>query len=189
VNSTELVPAPPSAADPAWDEAFLRVESYLRAYGLESRMQLNRLALDIIHEARALAEPGVHPVKLALQVTHVRIGEWFARAGQTLDWDDQQIRAQGRLALIVADLPGSWANHFLSWEPVPEKLATALGTFHVLPGPELRLGTMTPEPLEFGIMEPGDSRLPGRRFWVPTRAAISWLAIFGFFGVTWAASH
>jgi hypothetical protein len=178
-------------ADPAWDEAFLRVESYLRSYGLESRVLLNRITLDIVHEARlrSLEGGGEHPVSLALRTTHVRIGKWFAHAGHSMDWEDERVRTQGRLALIVADLPGRWANHFLSAESVPAELAAAMGSFRMLPGPELRLGTMNPEPLEFGIMEPGLHPVAGRRFWAAARAAASWLVIFGFFGVAWAASH
>ncbi len=59
----------------------------------------------------------------------------------------------------------------------------------ILPGPELRLSSMAPEPLEFGLLESGDSRLPSRRFWVPARFVFSWVLIFGFFGIAWAASH
>jgi hypothetical protein len=177
-------------ADPAWDEAFLRVESYLRAYGLESRVLLNRIALEIVQEARArnLGGEDGDPVTLALEVTHARIGEWFARAGRDLDWANERTRSQGRLSLIVADFPGRWGNHFLSAEPVPAELAGAMSGFDMLPGPELRLSNMAPEPLEFGL-ESGDSRLPGGRFRVPARAAVSWLLIFGFFGAAWAASH
>jgi hypothetical protein len=178
-------------AHPAWDEAYLRVESYLRAYGLESRVLVNRIALEIVQEARARSLEGSkdEPVSLALRITHARIGEWLARAGLDLDWADERIRAQGRLALVIADLPGRWANHFLSADPVPMELARAMASFQILAGPELRLGNMAPEPLEFGLLEPGDSRLPPKRFWVPMRVAVSWLLIFGIFGVAWAASH
>jgi len=189
MNPTDPVPST-IPADPAWDEAFLRVESYLRAYGLESRVLLNRVALEIVQEARArnLKGDAGDPVSLALGITHARIGEWFAHAGRDLDWADERTRAQGRLSLIIADFPNRWGNHFLSADPVPAELAGAMAAFEMLPGPEMRLSNMAPEPLEFGL-ESGDSRLPGRRFWVPTRAAVSWLLIFGFFGAAWAASH
>jgi hypothetical protein len=124
-----------------------------------------------------------------MRITHIRIGEWFAHAGHSLDWADEQVQAQGRLALIIAGLPGRWADHFLSLDSVPAELAAGMGSFHMLPGPELRLGNMTPEALEFGLLDGDEMRVPGRRFWVTTRAAASWLLIFGFFGVAWAASH
>ncbi len=178
-----------SPADPAWDEAFLRVESYLRSYGIESPVLLNRITSEIIAVARAsLPENGAEePVAVALQVTHARIGEWFAKAGHRLDWADDRDRAQGRLAMIATGMPGRWADYFLSDQPVPVDLGSALATFHVLPGPELRLSNMAPEPLEFGF-DLVDERLPGRK-WVPVRALVTWSLICASLGVTWAASH
>lgn len=183
---TAILPLP--SADPVWDEAFLRVQSYLRAHGLESPQQLYQLTADIVREARAA--PGADdPIGTAMRVTHARIGAWFARTGAPLDWSDERVRAQGRLALIVADLPGRWANQFLSAAPVPPELAAALASDRPLAGPELSLSGMSAAPLEFGLIEPSDPRLPVRRFWVPARAALSWLVVLGFFSVAWAASH
>src|ERR1700712_5750223 len=86
----------PAPAGPAWDEAFLRVESYLRAHHLESRVLLNQITTDIIQEAhqRALAHPEEEPVVAAMHTTHARIGAWFARAGNAADWSDERVRAR-----------------------------------------------------------------------------------------------
>jgi hypothetical protein len=182
--------APTGPADPAWDEAYLRVQSYLRAYGLESPVLLGQVTSSLIEEARTRSAPAhAEPVELAMEVTHARIGSWFAQAGYSADAAKEQKSVQGRLALIIADLPGQWANHFLSRDNVPERLSAAMASFRILPGPEMRPSSMVPEPLEFGILEPGDSRLPSRRFWVPVRVLASWLLIFGLFGLAWAATH
>jgi hypothetical protein len=183
---------PPHPADPAWDEAFLRVQSYLQAHGLESPVLLNQITSGIIRQARAqagAAGQGAAPVTLAMAVTQVWIGEWFARAGQNLDWTNERMRAQGRLALIFADLPGRWANHFLSQEPPPAELVAAMASSQLLPGPELRLSNMPPAPLEFGFSESGDPLLVRAKMWLPLRAMVSWLIIVGIFGVAWAAGH
>jgi hypothetical protein len=166
------------------------VESYLRAYGLESAVLLNRVTSEIIAVARSSVSESLsqEPVTVALNVTQARIGAWFSRAARSVDWTDDQVRAQGRLALIVTEMPGRWADFFLSDEPVPVDLSAAMAEFQMLPGPELRLSGMVPEPLEFGF-ESGDERLPARKFWMPLRALVSWLLIFGVFGVTWTASH
>jgi len=192
--STDAVPPPPPPApsvDLAWDEAFLRVQSYLRAYGLESLVLLNQITADIIGAAQARAREGgsAAPVTLAMEVTHARIGEWFARTGQQIDWSDERMRAQGRLALIVADLPGRWANYFLSPAPVPPELAARMTLVQLISSPELRLSTMPPATLEFGFLESDAPRLPTRRIWLPLRAMVSWLLVVGFFGVAWAAAH
>jgi hypothetical protein len=176
---------------PDWDEAFLRVESYLRAHGLESRVLINQITSEIIREALALVFDGRTgaPVTLALQLTHQRIGEWYARTGQEIDWTNERMRAQGRLALVNADLPGRWPNAFLSPDPVPADLAAAIASFQLLPAPELYLSAMPPAPLEFGFHEPGDHFDLSRRMWLPARTLVSWLLIFGVFGMAWAASH
>jgi hypothetical protein len=177
-------------ADPAWDEAFLRVQSYLRAYGLESPVLLSQTTNSIIEESRSqsVSVQG-EPVEVAMDVTHARIATWLSQTGFPIDKSNEQIRVQGRLALIIADLPRQWANHFLSPEPVPPNLAAAMASVRILPGPEMRPSSMAPEPLEFGILEPGDSRLPNRRVWVPVRVVTSWLLIFCLFGFAWAATH
>lgn len=179
------------AADPAWDEAFLRVESYLRAYGLESRVLLNQATAAIIEEARTKAAAGQHddPVTLAMEVTQDRIGAWIAQSGQPIDWTNERIRAQARLALIIADLPGRWPNQFLSSDPFPPELAAAITSSQILPAPGMKVSNMAPEPLEFGLLEPGDPRIQSKRIWIPMRAVVPWLLIFGFFGVAWASSH
>jgi hypothetical protein len=128
-------------------------------------------------------------VEIAMEVTHSRISAWFAQAGFPIDPANDLIRVQNRLALIIADLPRQWANHFLSPDPVPADFASAMASVRILPGPEMRPSGMVPEPLEFGILEPGESRLPSRRVWVPVRVVTSWLLIFGLFGFAWAATH
>ena len=178
-------------AGPDWDEAFLRVESYLRAHHLESRVLLNHLATEIIAQARERARenPDLAPVTLAMGVTHERIGAWFARAGRDGDWANERVRAGDRLALVLADLPGRWSKNFLSHEPVPRELAEALASATLEPGPELRFSNMPPAPLEFGFNDDGQLKPPHRGGRFLLRAGGSWLAVVGLLGVVWAASH
>ena len=180
-----------NTTDSAWDEAFLRVEGYLRAHRLESRVLLNRIATEIIQDARfaALVHPQEEPVKLAMEALHLRIGRWFARIGAEFDWTDERQRARGRLALVVSDLTGRWANYFLGPEPLPPELVAAMATFELHPGLELNLSTMPPAPLEFGFDDNGTPYPPTRNFWRVLRTTGSWLMIVGFFGIAWAASH
>src|ERR1700712_845670 len=181
--------ASPVPAGPAWDEAFLRVESYLRAHHLESRMLLNQIATEIIREAQqhALSKPGQEPVAIAMQTTHARIGAWFARAGNAGDWSDERVRARGRLALVLEDLPGSRPNCFLSADPVPPDLSAALAAGVLQPGPELRFSNMPPAPLEFGFEEPSEPSALKKSGWSTMREAAGWIAIVGLYGAAWAA--
>ena len=183
------VSRPPT--DPAWDEAFLRVESYLRAHHLESRVLLNQLVTEIIAEARSRgpAQPADEPVVVAMQVTHARIGAWFARAAQASDWANDRDRAHGRLALVIANLPGRWSNHFLSAQSVPPELAAAMASFQFQPGPELRFSNMPTAPLEFGFDESDHPHAAKHGVWPLVRAASSSLFVVGLIGAAWAASH
>ena len=177
--------------DPAWDEAFLRVESYLRAHHLESRVRLNQLATEIIREAHewSLEHPGVEPVTAAMTVAHLRIGAWLAHAGYPGDCSDERVRVRGRLALVLADVPGRWAKYFFSSEPVPRELAEALASGVFRPGPELKFSNMPPAPLEFGFDDWDDSRVFQKVGWQVLRAAAWWLPIVGLVVVAWTASH
>ena len=184
-------PATPAPAGPAWDEAFLRVESYLRAHHLESRVLLNQIATEIIQDARnrALANSNEEPVVAAMHATHARIGSWFSRFGDSGDWSDERVRARGRLALVLEDLPGRRPNCFLSNEPVPADLTTALAAGVLKPAPELHLSNMPPAPLEFGFDDPTEPSFPNKGGWSTVREAAGWLAIVGLYGAAWAASH
>jgi hypothetical protein len=183
--------ATPLPDAPAWDEAFLRVESYLRAHHLESRVLLNHLATGIIREARERppANPAEEPVTATMHATHARIGAWFARAGNGGDWSQERVRVRGRLALVLADVPGRWAHCFLAAGPVPPELAAALASCVLQPGPGLRFSNMPSTPLEFGFDNPGSPNSRHRGAWMIVRASASWLSIVGLFGVAWAASH
>jgi len=192
----DKIEIPSSATAPvtehgAWDEAFLRVESYLRAHHLESRVLLNQLVTDIIREARqrVLENPTEEPVVAAMHVTHARIGSWFARLGNSGDWSDERVRARARLTLVLGELPTSWTNSFLSTGPLPAELGPAVGSAVLQPGPELRFSNMPPAPLEFGFTDPDEPSYPRKGFGAAARDAAGWLLVAGVYGAAWAASH
>lgn len=189
-NQSEITP-PSVPAGPAWDDAFLRVESYLRAHHLGSRLLLNQITSDIIGEAHELARanPREEPVALAMQVTHARIGAWFARVGEVGDWSDKRVRAAHRLALVLADVPARWPASFLSDGPVPPELVSALAAVTLRPGPELRFSKMSAAPLEFSFDRPDNHNGPRQARWRGFRGAAGWLVVVGVYGAVWAASH
>jgi len=181
----------PVSADLAWDEAFLRVESYLRAHHVQSRVMLNQIATEIIRDARqrSLANPEVEPVVAGMQAAHARMGSWFARAGNAGDWSDERVRARGRLSLVLGPSPVRRQNYFLSNEEIPEEVATSLAAGVLRPNPELHVSNMPPAPLEFGFNDPADPSISQKTGWAPVREAAGWLAIVGLYGAAWAASH
>ena len=148
-----------------WGEAFLRVESYLRAHHLENRALLDEISTDIMREARGSGNNGAEPVAAAMQVAQARISAWLARAGNQDDGSNQRLRTCDRLALALADFSGRWEHRFLSTGPVPTEFVSALALGVLQSGPELRVSHMSPMPLEFGLDDPGDSNSTKRNAW------------------------
>ncbi len=174
-----------------WDEAFLRVESYLLAHHLKSRVQLNGLVTGIIAEARVewATNPRKEPVAVAMRVTHARVGAWFAAAGMAGPGGEERVGSQRRLALLLADVPRRWAGVFLSPEPVPQDLTTALASVSLQSGPEISFTNMPPAPLEFGFDDTPEPDFHPKPGYALLREAASWLLLIGIYGVAWAAAH
>jgi hypothetical protein len=197
-------PAPPVAAPasagpepigPAWDEAFLRVESYLRAHQLESRIVLNRLVVEIIHAARASADTpsgsGQDPDSLAMREAERRTAAWFARVlGDAADPDDERLGTRGRIALVMADVPARWPQHFLAATPPPPELVEAMRAAYLEAGPELELSRMVPRPLDFGpIANVADEAWKTFARWPVLRAIVGWALFVGLLAAVWWATH
>lgn len=179
----------PASAE--WDEAFLRVESYLRAHHIESRVLLNQRTTEILTAARALAahHPKESPVTLAIQVAQARVGEWLVQALGGGDWTDERFRARGRLALVMADVPRRHPDHFLSDRELPTDTRTCLTAAQLQPGPELRLTSMPATPLEFPIGEAVQEKWVTFSRSVFFQASTSWLVVAGLLGVAWFATR
>lgn len=174
-----------------WDEAFLRVESYLRAHHIESRVLLSRLTTDILTAARALAlqHPEEAPVTLAVRIAQARIGEWLVHALGGGDWADERFRARGRLALLLSETPQQCPERFLAADELPAELQNRLAAAKLEPGPDLRLASMPSAPLEFPLTEAvGEkwSTFSGSAFF---RASMSWIVIGTVAGCVWLATR
>lgn len=174
-----------------WDEAFLRVESYLRAHQIESRMLLTRLTGDIIADAQVLAAQIPHeaPVTVAMRLAHARIGEWMQRAMGEGSWDDERFRARGRLALLMSELPERCPQNFLGTDPLPDDVRSRITAAQLVAGPEMRPLTMPPAMLEFPLVEMAEAK------WVTfsrsafVRSAASWVLFVTIVGAAWYASR
>ncbi len=189
--------APSEPADPAlpvdadWDEAFLRVESYLRAHHVESRVLLTRLTTEILTDARALTAQysGEAPVTVAMRVAQARIGEWLQQSLGEGDWADERFRARGRLALLLSELPREAPELLLSREALPAPLADRLTNAQLEPAPGMRPIAMPPAPLDFplsGMVEESWVTFSRSAF---MRSAASWLLFVGVLGFAWIATH
>jgi hypothetical protein len=174
-----------------WDEAFLRVESYLHAHQIESRLELNRLATEVIAEARILfqSRPDEHPVTLAIEVVHRRMAEWFRRIYEIEGGArDEHQRARGRLGLLSAAGSVEWTPHFLDAEPVPAPLVSKIRETALQPGPEVRMSKMPPAELEFAFGD-ADDKTPILTRWGAYPAVATCVLIVSAMAVAWTATH
>lgn len=149
-----LAPLPPPRlpADPAWDEAFLRVESYLRAHRVESRILLNRLTVEVIAAARdrVAEQPELAPLAAAMGEADARLGAWFTQLLDEPAGKRTRIGPRGRLALVLAQVPRRWPQHFLDTTGAPEEMVAAMRASYLEVGPELQFTNMAPQPIDLG---------------------------------------
>jgi len=179
----------PAEDSKAWDEAFLRVQSYLHAYRLKSVLQLTQLTTEVIAQARSVAAdfPNEPPVKLAMQVLQRRMGEWFQTNLEGGNWLDDRFRARGRLSVLLSDIVTVWPEQFLSPQVIPAETKAALQISELQPGPEVRLSKMPPAELEFGF---GDNdEVPEVSRWAVHPAVGMCVVLVSAMGAAWAATH
>lgn len=197
MDSLNTLPATPSAEIPlpidrAWDEAFLRVESYLRSHRLESRILISRLTTEIIRAAQseAAGRPELVPVQVAMDVADRRMSAWFMRVLGEDGSDEPRLGARGRLALVLADVPGRWPQYFLSDDIPPADMVAAMRSAYVEAGPQLRFSNMVPRPIDLGpIASAAGETWSTLRRWPLLRAVLGWVLIVGALAGIWAATH
>jgi hypothetical protein len=185
------ISAAPLPIDAEWDDAFMRVESYLRAHHFDSRSLLTRLTTEILATARGLGlqSPRESPVETAMRVAQARIGEWLQRSVGEGAWSDERFRARGRLALLMSGVPQRCPEYFLCDEPLPGPEVNRLAGAQLQAGPERRPVGMPPAMVEFPLAEFAEEK------WITfsrstfTRAAASWVFFVGFLAVAWAATR
>jgi hypothetical protein len=179
----------PAESSKAWDEAFVRVQSYLHAHRLKSLLQLTQLTTEVIAEARGIAPncPNVPPVTLAMQVLQRRMGEWFQSNIEGGSWLDDRFRARGRLAVLLSDIVTVWPEQFLSPQLASAEAKAALQISELQPGPEVRLSKMPPAELEFGFGDQDETPEVGR--WAVHPAVGMCVVLVGAMGAAWAATH
>jgi hypothetical protein len=136
-----------------WNAAYVKVESYLHALRVRNRVVLGRLVGEILKRAqdRAPDEPGRSATELAGEEMNGLITEWF---GQILreapTGADQMLSTRGRLALLLADMPGRWQDQFLRPGPWPGAFVASMRETFLRAGPDFQLSKMAPRPLDLG---------------------------------------
>jgi hypothetical protein len=136
-----------------WNAAYVKVESYFHALRIRNKALLGQLVLRVLDRAmrRAPVEPDRSATQLAAEEMDHLVTEWFAEVLQSPSAKaDQTLSTRGRLALLLADMPGKWQEQFLRPGPWPEEFTTAMREAFLRAGPDFQLSKMTPRPLDLG---------------------------------------
>jgi hypothetical protein len=136
-----------------WNAAYEKVENYFHALRVRNKALLGHLVLRVLEHAarRASAEPRRSATQLAAEEMDHLVTEWFAEVLQASPvGSEQSLSTRGRLALLLADMPGRWQEQFLRPGPWPQEFISAMRESFLRAGPDFQLSQMTPRPLDLG---------------------------------------
>jgi len=136
-----------------WNAAYEKVENYFHALRVRNKALLGQLVLRVLERAahRAPAEPEHSATQLAAEEMDRIVIEWFAEVLQEPPANaDQMLSTRGRLALLLADMPGRWQEQFLRPGPWPKEFISAMRETYLRAGPDFQLSKMTPRPFDLG---------------------------------------
>jgi hypothetical protein len=136
-----------------WNDAYAKVESYFHALRVRNKVLLGQLVLRVLERAQRRAPDTPHRTATQLaaeEMDHI-VTEWFADVLQSPPTNpDQMLSTRGRLALLLADMPGKWQEQFLRPGPWPEEFVGAMRETFLRAGPDFQLSKMAPRPLDLG---------------------------------------
>jgi hypothetical protein len=171
-----------------WNDAYAKVESYFHALRVRDKVLLGRLVVHVLNRAiqRAPQEPQRSTIELAAEEMDRVVTEWFGRVLQDSRPDaDHLLSTRGRLALLLADMPGKWQDQFLHPGPWPQEFVSAMREAYLRAGPDFQLSKMAPRPLDLGPIATltNLSRLPYKKM------VTVWLAFALLLVVVFVLTH
>ncbi len=162
----------------AWNEAYVRIEDYLRAHRIHNRLHQSRLIQTILERAarRHEANPALNPTALAAEEMDELMQRWFAAALGGGDPGGERIAAEGRLALLLCDGSEKWPYAFLDERVIPPDFGQAMRTGVIEAGPDMAVSSMVPRPIDLGpIPEAAGETMERIENWPMLRTLLLWL--------------
>ncbi len=139
-----------------WEEAYAAVEAYLQALRLRNRLLVAELVRRILWRAseRRVNEPDKPARLLAMEEALSEVADWTQ---DVLDvpLENRRLAARGRLALLLAGMPGQWQGVFLTPRPWPLEFVESMKKSYLAAGPQFAELTMIPKPLELNSIGSG----------------------------------
>lgn len=136
-----------------WNDAYAKVEAYFHALRIRNKVLLGRMVIHVLKRAmrRAANEPQRPVTEIAAEELDLVVTEWFAQVLQEPQGiANHMLGTRGRLALLIADMPGKWQDQFLRPGPWPEEFLKAMREAYLRAGPDFQISKMTPRPLDLG---------------------------------------
>ena len=136
-----------------WNAAYVKVENYFHALRIQNKPLLGQFVLRVLERAqrRAPAEPHRAATELAAEEMDKIVTDWFGEVLQVSPvGSEHTLSTRGRLALLLADMPGKWQDQFLRPAPWPQEFVEAMRESFFRAGPNFQLSKMTARPLDLG---------------------------------------
>jgi len=164
-----------------WNQAHERLTRYLETFALGDEVQVARLALRLLDEARAQprAGPPADPVAATMRHAQAELSRWLAVNLNQPNDSSSQILASGYTALLLSRLAQNEPGAFLA-SPLPEEARRSLQQTLVVTGPDLNVSSMTPRHFDYGPML-GLARQTWHRWDARSfgAALLFWLGVYG----------
>lgn len=145
-----FVPAWGSPED--WNEAYEKVENYLRACRINSRLHRARLIHRILQRVAEHGQVSADSTISAAAIieTQVMMKAWFTRMLQPTTEGGQFSLVDGRVALLLCDGPDRWPYAFLTTDDLPPDFVKEMRESMLVAGPNLEISNMVPREIDYG---------------------------------------
>lgn len=195
LESINLPPWDPAHAE-AWNEAYEKVENYLRACRVAShlhRARLTALVLQRVYD-RLQAEPPAGELDIpgmAITEVRTRIEEWLGHfLPQQVIQGKSISLGNSMLALYLGDGPMRWPYTFLDSVNRPDELAQIIRQRIVRTGPDFAFTSMVPRDIDLGLMpELMGSAMESFESFPILRMVLAWGIFIGLLGFLFWYTH
>jgi hypothetical protein len=156
-----------------WEAACLRLEDFLRAYGVEPRERLLSLTIELLAEAKRIHQPGKLPLETTMELVLERTGTWFSGLAGS-----PEKASRSKVAFFSIPVQDRWAGDFLSPSPPPGLVAEVRAASHEA-GPALDFQSLVRKEMDYGAMEDIARETWDQFSWSHVlRAFVFWLVLF-----------
>ncbi len=141
----------PSTDLQAWDRAYRKVASLLRAYEVENSFVRHELAHEIVHEAMPLLAPGQEPEAVAVDNLRCRLSAWLRRLNNATDEKGRNGYSEARMLTIVqaSRIIQRWPQCFLSGQEFDPAMLQAVREARIIGVPNMHRASIGVPQIQF----------------------------------------